>query len=277
MTALVPNSSIRNLMAIASGKGGVGKTWASIALAQGLSYCGKRILLIDGDLGLANIDVQLGLSPQADLADAIAGRRPFADCVTAASGGAGVRGGFDVLAGRSGSAVLANLNPEEWIRFLRGVSAMSAFYDIAIADLGAGLDGAVMHIALSAGTVFVVVNDEPTSLTDAYALVKRLWQLGRTGGVELLVNMAQDHADGRKTAATLIRAAQGFLNLELPVAGVVRRDPKVREAIRRQQPFLSRHPQSPAAIDMAALAEDIVLKANSGPNRQSPRIAVGQR
>ena len=277
MTPQNTNPTIPNLLAVASGKGGVGKTWAAIAMAQGLSFCGQRILLIDGDLGLANVDVQLGLSPKADLADAIAGRRPFADCVTAASGGAGVRGGFDVLAGRSGSAVLANLNPEEWIRFLRGVTAMSAIYDLALADLGAGVDGAVMHIALSAGTVYVVVTDEPTSLTDAYALVKRMWQLGRTGGVELLVNMAQDHQDGRKTAATLIRAAQGFLNLELPVAGVVRRDPKVREAIRRQQPFLTRHPQSPAAADIAALTEEIARKASLGPLRPTLKLAAGQR
>lgn len=277
MTTHPTLQTVPNLIAIASGKGGVGKTWAAIAIAQALSFSGQRVLLIDGDLGLANVDVQLGLSPQADLADAIAGRKPFADCVTQASGGAGVRGGLDVLAGRSGSAALANLNPEEWVRFLRGVSAISAFYDVAIADLGAGVDGAVMQVALSAGRIFVVLTDEPTSMTDAYALIKRLWQSGRTGGVEVIVNMAQDHAEGRKTASTLIRAAQGFLNLELPVAGVLRRDPKVREAIRRQQSFLARYPQSPAAADVSAMADDIVRKTVSVTTRPTIRLAVGQR
>jgi flagellar biosynthesis protein FlhG len=269
--------TIHNMIAIASGKGGVGKTWAAISLAQALSFSGQRTLLIDGDLGLANVDVQLGLSPEGDLADAIGGRRPFADCTTAVSGGGGARGGFDVLAGRSGSAALANLNPEEWGRLVRGVAAMSAFYDIAIADLGAGVDAAVMNLASSAGTVFVVVTDEPTSMTDAYALIKRLAQSGRTGGVKLLVNMAQDHAEGRRTASTLIRAAQGFLNLELPVAGVIRRDPKVREAIRRQQPFLTRYPQSPAAIDISSVAEDAGRIHASDTPRMAIRHLAGQR
>lgn len=258
MTISNTHATIPNLIAIASGKGGVGKTWAAITLAQALSYSGHRVLLADGDLGLANVDVQLGLSPQADLADAIAGLRPFADCTTPAVGGAGTRGGFDVLAGRSGSAVLANLNPDEWTRLLRGLSALSAFYDTAIADLGAGVDGAVMNLALSAGKILIVLTDEPTSMTDAYAVIKRLSQSGRGGNIELLINMAQDHAEGRRTAATLIRAAQGFLNLELPVAGVVRKDAKVRDAIRRQTTLLSRHPQSPAAADISGLAEEIV-------------------
>lgn len=154
---------------------------------------------------------------------------------------------------------------------------MSAFYDYAIADLGAGVDNAVMQVALSSGRVFVVLNDEPTSMTDAYALIKRLWQSGRKDGVEIVVNMAQDQSDGRKTAATLIRAAQGFLNIELPVAGVLRRDPKVRDAIRRQQPFLARHPQSMAAVDVAALAEDLVRKAQMMPHRPALKLAAGQR
>jgi flagellar biosynthesis protein FlhG len=277
MTKPTAHPTIPNLIAIASGKGGVGKTWAAISLAQGLSFCERRTLLIDGDLGLANVDVQLGLSPQSDLADAIAGRRPFADCVTPVAGGAGTRGGFDVLAGRSGSAVLANLNPEEWTRLLRGAAAMSAFYDSAIVDLGAGVDGAVMNLALCAGTVFVVLTDEPTSMTDAYALIKRLSQAGRSGGIELLINMAADHAEGRRTAATLIRAAQGFLNLELPVAGVVRRDLKVRESIRRQQPFLTRFPQSPAASDISTLAEDLSRKSQLERRQVPLRLSAGQR
>jgi flagellar biosynthesis protein FlhG len=277
MTQSPSTVTIPNLIAIASGKGGVGKTWAAISLAQGLSFNGRRILVIDGDLGLANVDVQLGLSPEADLADAIAGRRPFADCVTPASGGAGTRGGFDVLAGRSGSAVLANLNPEEWTRLVRGAGAISAFYDLAIADLGAGVDGAVMNLAMSAGKIVVVLTDEPTSMTDAYALIKRLSQLGRAGKIELLVNMANDHAEGRRTASTLIRAAQGFLNLELPVAGIVRRDPKVRDAIRRQTPFLARYPQSPAAADIAAWAEDTARNALPAPSQAPFRMAAGQR
>jgi flagellar biosynthesis protein FlhG len=269
--------SIHNLIAIASGKGGVGKTWAAASLAQALGFCGQRTLLIDGDLGLANVDVQLGLSPEGDLADAIAGRRPFTDCVTAVAGGAGARGGFDVLAGRSGSAVLANLNPEEWSRMLRGVAAMSGFYDTVIADLGAGVDAAVITLAQSAGAVYVVVTDEPTSMTDAYALIKRLSQAGRTSEIKLLVNMANDHAEGRRTAATLIRAAQGFLNLELPVAGIVRRDPKVREAIRRQQPFLARFPQSSAAVDITAMAENVSRSLVSGQARPAIRLLAGQR
>jgi flagellar biosynthesis protein FlhG len=276
-SAITAASAIPNLNAIASGKGGVGKTWAAASLAQALSFSGRRILLIDGDLGLANVDVQLGLEPKADVADAISGRKAFADCVTSAMGGAGTRGGFDVLAGRSGSAILSQLNPAEWQRLMRGLSALSGFYDQAIVDLGAGVDDTVINLAGAASTVYVVLTDEPTSLTDAYALIKRLSQVGAAGHVELVVNMAQDHAEGRRTAEALIRAAQGFLNLALPVAAVLRRDPKVRDAIRRQQPFVSRHPQAPAAADIAAWAEDLIRKASAAPARPLLRIASAAR
>lgn len=260
-TAIVPK-----MIAIASGKGGVGKTWVASSLAQAMSFRGQRALLVDGDLGLANVDVQLGLEPARDIADAISGKFAFADCVTTASGGAGTRGGFDVLAGRSGVAILSALSAEEWRRALRGIAALAGFYDVTIVDLGAGVDNTVMNLALSSANIYVVLNDEPTSLTDAYALIKRLSQVGRTQGLSLLVNMATDHTEGRKTAGALQRAAQGFLNMDLPVGGIIRRDAKVREAIRRQQPFLAKFPQSPAAADIVALAEAITTKLLAPPH-----------
>jgi flagellar biosynthesis protein FlhG len=274
----LPNR-IPNLIAIASGKGGVGKTWAAATLAQALSFAGRRILLIDGDLGLANIDVQLGLEPAGDLIDAIAGRRSFADAVTCAAGGAGVRGGFDVLAGRSGTAALHQLMPPELRRFMRGIAAIGEFYDLALLDLGAGIDDMILEFCKSAQSVLVVLTDEPTSLTDAYALVKRMAQAGRPDGIRIVVNMAQDQSEGRKTAGALIRASQEFLNVQLSVAGVVRRDPKVREAIRRQQPFLSRHPQSPAATDLVAVANGLIASLSGAalPAPAPVKLAVGMR
>ncbi|HAH09601.1 MAG TPA: hypothetical protein DCL48_05810 [Alphaproteobacteria bacterium] len=192
--------------------------------------------------------------------------------IKAGEGGAGAKGGFDILAGRSGSAVLHQLNPAEWARLMRGISALAGFYDVAILDLGAGADALVLNLAQAAQTILIVLTDEPTSLTDAYALIKRLAQHGRVKGIELLINMAADHQYGRRTAEALNRAARGFLNLELPVAGIIRRDPKVREAIRRQAPFMARFPQSPAAADVSALSDYLIRAQGLAPAPASPKI-----
>jgi flagellar biosynthesis protein FlhG len=260
MTPQRATPTIQNLVAVASGKGGVGKTWLASTLTHALGFVGQRALLIDGDLGMANVDVQLGLSPSTDVTDALAKGRSFVETVTPVAGGAGSRGGFDVLAGRSGSASFASLEPTEWARLMTGIEMLSGKYDHVLIDLGAGAGTSVLRLARVSGAILIVLTDEPTSLTDAYALVKKLAQFGRADRIFVVTNMAADLAEGKRTADTLIKAAQNFLNLRLDFLGAVCRDRLVKDAIRHQQPLLTRHPQSSAASEVSALADRLVAQ-----------------
>jgi flagellar biosynthesis protein FlhG len=258
-----------HVVAIASGKGGVGKTWLSITLAQALSRRGLQVLLVDADLGLANVDVQLGLQPERDLHALLTGRLTLRQAVMRHA-----EGGFDVLAGRSGSGALAALAPEtvEQLNVLLRDSA--AFWDVVLLDLGAGLAPPTRRLAAGADLLLVVATDEPTSLTDAYAVLK-LHAADRPGGdARIIVNQAADFAQGKRTAAALQRACTTFLRREIPLGGVVRRDERVRDAIRRQVPLLTRHPNSNAAADVEALALSLQLRTAFGTIEPPTRAAV---
>lgn len=237
-------------VAIASGKGGVGKTWFAITLAHALARRGHRVLLFDADLGLANVDIQLGLTPDLDLGSVMSGAATLSDAVLRS-----VPGGFDVLAGRSGSGSLAAVDGVALDRLLTALGAIASRYDTVLLDLGAGLDRAVRRMAAWADTLLVVATEEPTSLTDAYATLK-LHTADRPGGdARIVVNQAGTPASGDRTAATLTRACAAFLGHSPPVVGTIRRDGHVGDAIRRQTPLLTRHPNCPASLDVERIAE----------------------
>lgn len=245
------------LIAVASGKGGVGKTFLSIALAQSFAFAGERALLLDGDLGLANIDVQLGIAPKGDLLSVVAGGMTLAEAVSPYDGGAGTKRGFDLIAGRSGNAALRNLPAREVALLARSLKLAAGGYDRTIVDLGAGLDSAMLDLAAACGRVLIVLTDEPTSLTDAYALIKLMSQRLDAPAMAVAVNMAGDEAEGRRAYGALERACLRFLGFAPPLAGIVRRDPQVREAIRAQMPYLTRSAGSAAAGDLTQLARNL--------------------
>ncbi|BCW88476.1 Flagellum site-determining protein YlxH [Alphaproteobacteria bacterium SO-S41] len=245
------------LFAVASGKGGVGKTVLSIALAQSFAKRGERTLLFDGDIGLANIDVQLGLQPKGDLMEIVAGEMSMEDAVSPWGGGADVLGGFDVLAGQSGSGALRGLPERELALLGQSLKLVSAAYDRTVVDLGAGLDTAVLDLASLCDRALVVLTDEPTSLTDAYALIKVMMQRTRPPVVAVVVNMASDETEGRRVYGALTRATERFLGLKPPLAGIVRRDARVRDAIRAQTPYLTRCPSGATTQDIEKLAAAI--------------------
>jgi flagellar biosynthesis protein FlhG len=238
------------LLAIASGKGGVGKTWLAITLAHALALAGQRVLLFDGDLGLANVDIQLGLMPDRDLEAVMAGRIGLGACRTRFAPGQ-----FDIIAGRSGSGALSALDPAALEHILRELQSLGTQYDRVVLDLGAGLDHAVRRMAAAADTLLVVATEEPTSLTDAYAVLKLHVQDVPGSDARVIVNQAISMAAGERVHATLARACRSFLGCTPPLAGVIRRDERVRDAIRRQAPLLTRHPGSQAASDVEAIAQ----------------------
>ncbi len=236
-------------ISIASGKGGVGKTWFAITLAHALARRGRRVLLFDGDLGLANVDIQLGLVPEYDLGSVLSGQVSMAAATSPF-----VAGGFDVLAGRSGSGALSTLEPVLLESLLEKLAELGASHDHVLLDLGAGLDRSVRRMAAWADALLVLATDEPTSLTDAYATLK-LHAADRPGGdARLVVNQVTSQASGDRTASTLTRACMSFLGRAPAIAGLVRRDLRVPEAIRRQALLLTRHPNSMAGADAEQIA-----------------------
>ncbi|HYE51360.1 MAG TPA: MinD/ParA family protein [Azospirillaceae bacterium] len=246
----------QNVLAVASGKGGVGKTFFSITLSHALARSGRRTLLFDGDLGLANVDIQLGLMPKRDLGQVIDGMVSL--------GGAAQRfpeGGFDIIAGRSGSGSLANLPPARLNQLRNELSDVARTYDWVVIDLGAGVDRNVRTFSGPAGTSLVVTTDEPTSITDAYAFLKLSYQANPSADLRVVINMAQSRNEGEKTYETLRMACRKFLNKEPQLAGIVRRDNKVRESIKTQTPLLVRFPNCEAAQDIEAIAQRLNLGA----------------
>ncbi len=243
----------KNIMAVAAGKGGVGKTWFAITLTHALARRGQHALLFDGDLGLANVDIQLGLMPKHDLGSVVAGRLTLNQAMMHYDAG-----GFDVVAGRSGSGSLANIPLSRLQTLTEDLRITADGYDKTVLDLGAGVEKSIRSLAKCAGTILVITTDEPTALTDAYAFIKI--SAVEAAGVDILivVNAANSTREGERTYNTLLKACQGFLKISPPLAGVIRRDTRVREAIRNQTPILTRHPNAEAAIDVEAIVERLL-------------------
>ena len=254
------------LVAIGSGKGGVGKTWLSITLAQSLAARGRKVLLVDGDLGLANVDIQLGLTPRHDLAAVLSGRRSLPDVIIRHATQELPAAAFDILPGRSGASSMAALEVGVLGRLLQAIRRLGS-YDTVLLDLGAGIDPTMRFMAASADTLLVVSTDEPTALADAYAVLKlqardRVARSGDglrnpaevNGDVRLVINQSSSLASGRRTYDVLARACNTFLGHAPSLAGIIRRDGRVGDAIRRQTTLLTRHPNAPATEDVARIA-----------------------
>lgn len=254
MTTPIPifrnlNTGQNQITLIASGKGGVGKTWYSISYAFALARLGKRVLLFDGDLGMANIDIQLGLMPEKDLGSYISGEFSLEDIIQSYPNGA-----FDIIAGRSGTGDLANLSDQRFSLLKNDITKIAKNYDHIILDLGAGIGRSVRQLSQLADRCLVIVTDEPTSITDAYAFIKVTRSSIPNLKLELVVNQAQSIEQGRQTYSTLESVCENFLGFIPPLFGIVRSDPHVKDAIRHQTSIMQRHPNSLAAEDVNNIA-----------------------
>jgi len=247
------------VIAVASGKGGVGKTNVTANLAVALSRLGQRVCVLDADLGLANLDVVLGLTPEWSLLHVLRGERGLAEVMV--DGPAGVR----VIPAASGFEELTALTPADRMRLLDEVDALDGSLDVLLVDSAAGISTNVLYFSAAATDTLVVITPEPTALTDAYALIKLL--ASRYGRREFLVmvNMAAGSADAEAAFQRLGRVAERFLRVRLEYLGYVPFDDAVSQCVRQQQPVLLAAPASPASLALARLAERVGARPPSGP------------
>jgi flagellar biosynthesis protein FlhG len=246
--AVPPRGAVR-VIAIASGKGGVGKTNLTANLAVALAHHGTRVWVLDADLGLANLDLVLGVRATHTLESVLLGERRLAEVVT--EGPAGVR----LLPAARGVAELTALTPTQQLQVLDEIDALDGQVDVLLIDVATGLSSNVLYFAAAAGETLVVMTPEPTAIADAYALVKVLaTRWGRTT-FPVVVNMAATPIDADAAFGRLAGVAREFLGVRLEMAGWIPADDAVRRAVRAQTPLVTAAPASPASRAIAALAD----------------------
>jgi flagellar biosynthesis protein FlhG len=240
------------VIAVTSGKGGVGKTNLSVNLAQGLVAAGKEVILFDVDLGLANADILLGTVPPFHLGHLLTGEREILDLIHQTPNG------IKLIAGGSGLAELANLSEDRLQTFVGAMARLDGQADYLILDTGAGLGIGVQRFVLAADEVLIVSTPEPTAMADAYAMIKALAGANPALNMKLIINQAEPGAEAEGVAQRLILMAQGFLGHELEHLGTVPRDPAVWQAVRQQIPFVVGHPDSPASKAVTLLVKRLL-------------------
>ena len=256
-TTAAPAPGGARIIAVTSGKGGVGKTFVSANLAAALTRRGQRVLVLDADLGLANLDVVLNLHPKITLHDVFTGKATLEQAVIPAPGG------FNVLLAGSGMVEYSRLTPEVRNQFLSVIQALTPHYDVVLLDTGAGISDVVLFSISLASEVLIVATPEPTSLTDAYAAIKVLAMQQKRQHVRMLINQAARPGDGRAITSQLQQVLDRFVSTESgrPVRlihmGDIPADPSVRDAVMRRQLLLLQTPGCPAALAIAQLANKI--------------------
>ncbi|WP_027178060.1 MinD/ParA family protein [Maridesulfovibrio bastinii] len=240
-------------MAIMSGKGGVGKTNISLNLSYALNAGGNSLLLMDCDLGLANLDVLLGISPESNLQDLLTKGTAPSDVVIPMEPGRKL----DILPAASGVPELVEMDEDMQGMLFKKLTSLVGRYQYLIMDLGAGINKTVMSFASMTQLRLVVVTPEPTSLTDSYALIKVLATQHGVKDFFIVVNQASSSSEAKETFTRLNLACQKFLDITLKSIGFVRYDQNVPEAVRRQTPLIKFAPKSNASRDIINIAVKI--------------------
>jgi len=248
------------VIAVTSGKGGVGKTNVSVNLALAFANRGKKILLFDADMGLANVDVMLGIIPQYTLLNVLNGQKKLKEIVVEGPGGIRL-----VASGSGGVQELADLNEGQRTKFLEALLELQADSEIILIDTGAGLHRNVLAFVQAAEEVLIVTTPEPTAMMDAYGMIKILFREKKNPNISVVVNMASNPSEADEAGKKLVILSKRFLNLIVDYKGYILRDPGMVRAVKEQKPVMLSSPMSPAAVQLNKLA-DLMLsgKAQTG-------------
>lgn len=244
-------------LAVTSGKGGVGKTSVSVNLAVQLAQMGRRVILLDADLGTANADVICNINPPRNLSHVVAGHCSLQDVLVDAPGG------FRLIAGASGLSQMAALSEFERARLMDQMRVLEDEADLILIDTGAGVGPNVLGFLVAADQILVVTTPEPTAITDAYAVIKTVARHGENLDLRLLVNMVRDEREARAVFDRIAGVCRRFLNVTPRYAGHILSDPRVPHAVRRRHPFVLEHPACPASVCMLRLAHRIDRHAST--------------
>lgn len=248
LRSLVREHRRASVIAVTSGKGGVGKSNVAVNLAIKLSAAGRNVLLLDADLGLANADVLCNLDLPYNLSHVITRKKDLQDVIFKAPGG------FRLVGGASGLARMADLSDHERQRLVDSLGELEATADIILVDTGAGISPNVLSFTRAADNVLVVTTPEPTAITDAYAVIKVMTRDEVTGRVSLLVNQAHSPAEAQAVHERISRVAKQFLQVSVLDAGYLPSDENVPMAVRRRMPFVLANPRCPASMAIGQLA-----------------------
>ncbi len=240
------------VVAIASGKGGVGKTNLSVNLGVSLCRLGKKVALLDADMGLANVDILLGLHPKYNLTHVINGEKTLGEIV--------VEGphGLKVIPASSGVQHMAEMGVVEQAGIISAFSDFEHDIDILLVDTAAGIHSSVVNFARASQEILIVVCDEPTSLTDAYALIKLLNRDHGVNRFHIITNMVDTLQDGKMLYQKLCKVTDQYLDVALYFTGAIPFDKSLRQAVKKQQAVVESMPQSPASQAIKGIAKKII-------------------
>jgi flagellar biosynthesis protein FlhG len=251
-TELIQQVQRARVVAISSGKGGVGKSTLALNLALVLCTQGKKVLLLDADMGMANLDIMLGMVPKYNLFHMIQGKKNLDEIIIPGPQG------MSIIPGGSGIQELANLPAGDMKRLLVELGRLDNDYDYMLLDTGAGISQNVTTFLLAADDAIIITSPEPTSLTDAYGVLKSMSRASYNGRVHLVVNRVSDDSEGILVAEKLKMVAQKYLGIDVVILGHIINDSSVSEGIRRQQPFVEIYPRSRATRNIERIAEKLL-------------------
>ncbi|WP_025673588.1 MinD/ParA family protein [Salinivibrio socompensis] len=254
------NPSRTKVITVTGGKGGVGKTNVTLGMAASMARQGKKVMVLDADLGLANVDVLLGLRAGKNLSHVLQGACDLKDIILEGPHG------MKIVPASSGLQGMTELTPTQHAGLIRAFGTLEEEVDVLLVDTAAGISDMVLSFSRAAQDVVIVVCDEPTSITDAYALIKVLSREHGVTRFKVVANMVRSYREGRDLFTKLTRVTERFLNANLELVACVPVDERVRQAVRKQKVVIDAFPRSPASLAMNALAN----KALTWPVPRNP-------